>query len=292
MNPNERVVEAETLFGCDADVAEARGDFDLIARGVALDGYPHSIEVGVIEVPQSGIFDREGDDDGFAVEFGLYRFGCGLNSVRIERFEGHAAEVVAFRDEVDFGLGFGPFGRYGPRVDQDSRRAQIQRRYGGGVGDDEFYLPADAAVDVVDGRERQHVARNGVAHGYAKQVFAAVFHPVGDFEDESGRSAPVLADVSSVYEEVGDALHAVEFQEEPLSGPGLRYVEFALIVGGRAQVWDRPGQCIEVPGVRQRDTAGVVAAVFVAEREEPVVAERIYFAGLHTPGGDQQKDQK
>lgn len=38
----------------------------------------------------------------------------GLNSVRIERFEGHAAEVVAFRDEVDFGLGFGPFGRYGP----------------------------------------------------------------------------------------------------------------------------------------------------------------------------------
>ena len=67
----------------------------------------------------------------------------------------------------------------------------------------------------------------------------------------------MLADVSSVYEEVGDALHAVEFQEEPLSGPGLRYVEFALIVGGRAQVWDRPGQCIEVPGVRQRDTAGV-----------------------------------
>jgi len=104
----------------------------------------------VIEVPQSGIFDREGDDDGFAVEFGLYRFGCGLNSVRIERFEGHAAEVVAFRDEVDFGLGFGPFGRYGPRVDQDSRRAQIQRRYGGGVGDDEVYLPAGAAVGAVN----------------------------------------------------------------------------------------------------------------------------------------------
>ena len=128
VNPNERVVEAETLFGCDADVAEARGDFDLIARGVALDGYPHSIEVGVIEVPQPGIFDREGDDDGFAVEFGLYRFGCGLNSVRIERFEGHAAEVVAFRGEVDFGLGFGPFGRYGPGVDQEIGRASCRER--------------------------------------------------------------------------------------------------------------------------------------------------------------------
>ena len=144
----------------------------------------------------------------------------------------------------------------------------------------------------MDGRERQHVARYGVAHGYAKQVFAAVFHPVGDFEDKSGRSSPVLADVGSVYEEAGDALHAVEFQEEPLPGPLLRYVELALIVGRRAQIRSRPGQCIEVPSVRQRDTTGVVAAVFVAEREEPVVAERIYFAGLRIPGGDQQKDQK
>mgnify|MGYP002150184204 CR=1 FL=1 len=71
----------------------------------------------------------------------------------------------------------------------------------------------DAAVKIHVGRSGEHVVAAVVAHHDQQRIVGTEPYLVGDFERKSRTSALVPADIVAVDEDVGHALHAVEFHE-------------------------------------------------------------------------------
>ena len=84
----------------------------------------------------------------------------------------------------------------------------------------------------------------------------------------------------TIDEDIGNALHAVELQEQTLALPLLRDVNLAGVVRYGLQVLAVVAQCVKIPGVRQVYAARLVAACIVLEEEQPFIVERVDLARL------------
>ena len=98
--------------------------------------------------------------------------------------------------------------------------------------------------------------------------------------------------MAAIDEQVGHRLRAVELHEQPPRSPLPGNVNIVLVVARRFEPAPRRAG-IGVPGVRQRDMAGVVARVLRLEEETPPFVERIHLARPGRTGGeDEQQSRK
>ena len=169
------------------------------------------------------------------------------------------------------------------RMDEHPVRTVIERGDGGGFGDDEFGLAVDASVGVHVRGGGQHVVAPAVADHHEQGVVRSEADLVGDLEDEGRAAAAVGADVAAVDEDVGDALHAVEFHEEAFRGPLFGDIHAVQVIA-RCFEPVALGQRIGVPAVGQGYVAGVVGGALGLEVEAPAFVD-----GEYLPGADRER---
>lgn len=102
---------------------------------------------------------------------------------------------------------------------------------------------------------------------------------IGEFKRESRRASTVLADVAAIQKDIGDALHAVEFDEEAFRRP-FHWDEKIILVVGRSFEEVSATARIGIPCMGQSDVASIVAAVLRLEVEAPSLVDGKDDAGM------------
>ena len=131
--------------------------------------------------------------------------GAVMSSVRTQLFPAG--------DEVYLRFAFDPIFADRVLAHQYAVRAEVEGRYGGLFREDQLGFAVDAPVEVHVRRGGKHVVAVVVADHDQQRIVGTEPYLVGDFERKSRTSAFVPADIIAVDEDVGHALHAVEFHE-------------------------------------------------------------------------------
>ena len=289
---NPAAVDPQPARGRRYDRAESRADRNAVRNTVLADRSRDGVERRRFGAPQLRLPESEGHDDRFAVEPCALPLREDRPAVGRGDVERHHAGVPLLRDEVDFGLA-----RNGERIDrlrmdEHTVRAEVEGRHGRPAGHDELHVAVDAAIEVHVGRGGQHVVPDAVADDHQQRVVLPEADVVRDLEREGRGPSAVRTRMAAIDEQVGHRLRAVELHEQPPRSPLPGNVNIVLVVARRFEPAPRRAG-IGVPGVRQRDMAGVVARVLRLEEETPPFVERIHLARPGRTGGeDEQQSRK
>ena len=195
------------------DAAETRTNGYAVGDGRVADTHRYPVEGRAGGAPQPGGVDREGNRDGFPVEARLLPFGKYAAAVGRRDVERQDAAVLPAGDEVYLRFAFDPVFADRVLAHQYAVRAEVEGRYGGLFREDQLGFAVDAPVEVHVRRGGKHVVAVVVADHDQQRIVGTEPYLVGDFERKSRTSALVPADIIAVDEDVGHALHAVEFHE-------------------------------------------------------------------------------
>ena len=273
---------------------EAGAHGHLVGERIAHHARRDRIEIRRSGAPEPRSVDGEGNRHRFAGRtVVLVRLFDHHVTVGIADRKGDHPQIVLRSRDIDLSTPFDRIFGHRDLLDEEAVGSPDHRRHGHLVGQNQRYVAVDASVDILLGRGGQHVVLESIADHDQQVILRAEFHAAGDFEREGRESPAMLAHVVAVDEDVGDGLHAVETQKEPLRSPVGRNVEPPHVVARGTLVLRIAGQRIEVPRMGQGDMARVVGAVFAAEIESPVVVETIDLPrrGLRSEGR-QRTNQK
>ena len=273
-NTHTTTIDCELLLGCNLQATEAGLDLDDLVTY----GHTHRIEARMGRAPEFGILDSERNREKVTIDLGLDTLRERDIAIGSEEIDRYTLQSILATKQCDIDTTRSTLLGDVGLMHHHTIGTIVERRDGGLLGDQKFDIAIDTAIEILLDRGGQNIAARGVAHSHQERVVVAIGDVVGDLEGEGGVASVVVTHVAAIDEGIGNILHSVEAEEEAFALPLGRNKECALIVGKGATIALATHEGIDIPGVRQRHLASVVARVLLGVEELPTAIQRVYFA--------------